>query len=114
MPKSEVKPRGFYEEIPKWTKDKSVAYYQGATLKIVWPVIKVIFLVAIFIISRQFLSQLLSVLVCLIVILGYQDIVALLVPNTIRMPAMDNNMFLNHTKSHVNVMNVTFTDGQCQ
>lgn len=40
----------------------------------------------------------------------YQDVVALIVPNTIKMPPMDQQCFLSSTKAHVNYMNVSVQD----
>ena len=44
----------------------------------------------------------------------YQDIVALIVPNTIRIGAMDHQCFLSSTKAHVNYMNFALQDKPCE
>ena len=44
------------------------------------------------------------------IILFYQDVVAIIVPNTIKMPAMDTQCFLSNTKANVNYMNLCVHD----
>ena len=103
------KPRGFFTEDLSWAKDKTFAYFQGTTLKIVWPTVKIIILIIIFLISNLVigLSNYVSLFLCLLAVLFYQDVVAMLVPNTIKMGAMDHQCFLSSTKAHVNYMNVS-------
>lgn len=105
-----TKPRGFYKESCEWTKDHSVAHFQGFKNKVVYPVIKICLLVCFYFAFRLYFSVKLSVLLCLCVIAFYQDFVAMVVPNTIRMPAMDHQCFLSNTKAHVNYANVSYND----
>lgn len=44
-------------------------------------------------------------MICLTIIAFYQDVVALIVPNTIRMPPMDHQCFLSNSKAHCNYAN---------
>ena len=60
------------------------------------------------------LSGGLSVLGCLMALCFYQDIVALVVPNTVKMGAMDHQCFLSSTKAHVNYMNMQLQDKPCE
>ena len=111
-----AKPRGFYAEDLSWAKDKSFAYFQGTTLKIFWPAVKIIALVLLFLVSRIILglSTNLSIVVCLLIVIFYQDVVAMIVPNTIKMGPMDQMCFLSSTKAHVNYMNVSLQDVDSQ
>jgi len=45
------------------------------------------------------------ILVCLVVTLSYQHVVAALVPNTVVMPAMDQQTYISTPKSVANYMN---------
>jgi hypothetical protein len=109
---SNLKPRGFYLQDTKWSKDKDVAYFQGTNLKVVWPCVKIFSLLAIFAMLKIALglSTLHSVGICFCIIMFYQDVVCLILPNTIKMPAMDQQCFLSSTKAHVNYMNVSVQD----
>jgi hypothetical protein len=61
-------------------------------LKVVWPCIKGFILLLLFMILKFGLevSLLKSSAICIAVLIGYQDVIAFIVPNTIRMPAMDS------------------------
>ena len=106
------KPRGFYTEDLSWAKDKSFAYFQGSTLKIFWPTVKTIAIVLFFLICVMIfgLSTNMSFVVCFIIVYFYQNVVAMVIPNTIKMGAMDHMCYLSSTKAHVNYMNVSLQD----
>lgn len=44
----------------------------------------------------------------------YQDVVAMIVPNTIKMSPMDHQCFLSNTKAHVNYYNCSLQDFPCK
>ena len=62
------------------------------SLKIFWPTVKIFTLTAFYAIFRLAIGLSLgySIGACLMIVLFYQDVVALCVPNTIKMPAMDH------------------------
>lgn len=81
-------------------------------LKVFWPTIKTFTIILIFVILRLpfGLPALSSIGICLLIVYFYQDVVALIIPNTIKMPPLDQQCFLSSTKAHVNYMNVTVQD----
>ena len=53
------------------------------------------------------MRKLYSFVICLLMTLGYPYVVALILPNTIVMPAMDHQCYLSNDTSFVNYYNVS-------
>ena len=54
----------------------------------------------------------LSILLCLLITIHYPKLVAVIVPNTIPMPAMDQATYITSDKSVVNYMNFSTYDSE--
>jgi len=84
------RPRGYYKAEEKWAKDKSSEYYAGFQNRVGWPLVKA---AALLIIGGSVTALTASwqwaLLACVFVTLAYQRVVALVLPNTIAMPSMD-------------------------
>ena len=98
-PNCQRKPRNFYLDKAhlKWSKDKTKAYFESAEEKVIWPLIKICGLALAFASSSALLESYLSaVVVCLGIAMTYQHVIALIVPNTIVMPALDLQTFYSN------------------
>jgi len=107
------RPKGFYLIDKSWSRDKSFAYYQGFKLKVMWPVVKSVLIVSLYFLLANWLEPLASGLVSFLSIVLYPRIIALVVPNTVAVPAMDQQCFLSNTKSHCNYVNCSLQDNDC-
>ena len=84
-------------------------------MKIVFPCIKGGWLLTLFISCLIFeLPLYLNLLLCLLALCFYQNIVALIIPNTIKMGPLDHHCFLSSSKAHVNYMNMQLQDKPCE
>mmetsp|Transcript_37881 Transcript_37881/g.57958 ORF Transcript_37881/g.57958 Transcript_37881/m.57958 type:complete len:182 (-) Transcript_37881:1124-1669(-) len=107
------KPRGFYtdKEYKKWSKDTTTEYFQGAANRLYWPLAKsavgLILFLAVYAASGCWW---LALGILMTATLSYQRIVAMMVPNTIAMPAMDQMTFLSNPQANVHYMNNTHFD----
>jgi hypothetical protein len=103
------RPHGFYKETPEWTTDTEREYFSGTRLNIVWPLVKITLISLVFGVLTLGLSFGIpaSIGICFLIVSFYQDLVCLIVPNTIRMSPMDQQCFLNGPNAHVNYMNVS-------
>lgn len=81
--------RGMYYKHPSWSKDMDVAYYQGFTLKVAWPLIKLAVMTLLYLGLNQWYSNQICILILLLIIWFYQDVVALF-SERIRMSSMDS------------------------
>lgn len=93
------KPRDFYLDKAhlKWSKDKTKEYFESAEEKYIWPLIKICGLALAFATSSVLLQSYLSaVVVCLGIAMTYQHVIALMVPNTVVMPALDLQTFYSN------------------
>lgn len=110
-----MKPRGFFKNEYLWTNDTATEYYEGARLKIYWPLFKLCIVLCILfsLYTMMGLGIYQSLLICLMVTSFYQDIVAMIVPNTIRIPPMDQQTFLSGPNTISNVANCSMQDKKC-
>lgn len=86
-----LKPRGFFTNKYPWTKDTTKEYYEGDRLQIYWPLAKTLMVISLLLTLHLVLGfgLLLTIFICVIITSFYQDVVAMIVPNTIRIPPMD-------------------------
>ena len=88
------RPRGHYlDRTPEeWSKDTTKAHFEGTWNRFVWPTIKFLTLVIIFLASKNvlMLSAGYCFLICMLVTMTYQHVVAAIVPNTIVLAPMDH------------------------
>ena len=87
----ELRPRGYYTIKYPWSKDTTTGYFAGFGMKIGWPLVKTILISLIYYAIRNHigLSTVYTILICLVITGFYQNVVAMIVPNTIRMPPLD-------------------------
>lgn len=85
------KPRGFFKDLSaqKWSKDTSLGYYDSFQLKYVYPLIKLVMLVAFYSWIRSWSCWHFATICSVTLVFSYQRIVAMIVPNTIAIPSMD-------------------------
>ena len=84
------RPRGYYKTEEKWAKDQSTEYYAGFQNRVGWPLLKVAALLVIGgSVTALTSSWQWALFACVAVTLAYQRVVALVLPNTIAMPSMD-------------------------
>jgi hypothetical protein len=91
-PKDTNKPRGFFtdESHLKWTKADPNESQTNTKNIVIWPLIKTVILVVLFALTQKLFGKTwVSILTCIMVLMYYPRVVALIVPNTIPMPAMD-------------------------
>ena len=76
-------------------------------MKVAWPVAKTVIVMVLFLVCHFTIeiSITLSVLICMAATMFYQDVIAMIIPNTIKMSPMDHQCFLSNTKAHVNYYN---------
>lgn len=97
-----------------WSNDKTVCYYQGSMMKVWWPLAKTIALTIFFMIMHFLigLSFTFSIIICLIIMIGFQYAVAHYM-GFIAIPPMDQATFIGGSKAVVNYMNFTGYDIEC-
>ena len=103
--------RGMYCTHPAWSKDTTNAYYQGVEMKFYWPLFRWIVLILFFLLMKfgVGLSLGFSFLCCLILIISYQKVIALIMGFHV-VPSMDAATLLSSAKCHVNFVNVVHYD----
>lgn len=79
-------------------------------MNIYYPAIKLSLILVLFLSFKIFFSTIVSVLMCVFIILIYPYWVASVVPNTIVMPAMDQQTYVSNPKQLVNYMNCSMYD----
>lgn len=103
-----IKTRGYYEDKSylKWSKDKTDEYFGSTEEKYLWPFAKLMMIATVFAVVQGLSGSLSMTLgLCLFVIIAHQHVIALVVPNTIVMPAMDLQTFMSDKYSNVNYIN---------
>ena len=86
----------------------------GTWNRIIWPLVKLTLLVIIYYVSSQIMGieWKYSLLICILVTIGYPHVVALFIPNTIVMPPMDHQCFLSNDGQNVNYYNLAEWRGE--
>ena len=97
--------KSFLHETP-WTNDKSTQYYQGAKYYLYYPAAKLLLLLITFLGLCTQIAEGKSFLVCLVILLTYQRVIALTM-GFVTIPIMDQACFVSPSKSIINIMNCT-------
>jgi len=104
------RPRGFYKDTSylKWSKDETIEYFGTPMLRYGWPLIKILVLVATYYWCKLYVGCWhLGVTLCVVMLLSYQYVIALIFPNTIVMPVMDQQTLISEKSAIVNYMNAS-------
>lgn len=106
------KPRGFYEVKNTWSQDTETKYFKGFMNKVGWTLIKLavlgVFWLTFYIYDT---SIFVVVLATLALVLIYQHVIAAVFGLKV-MPAMDVGCYVGTSLANVNLMSVSFFDGE--
>ena len=109
-PPGRVYKKGMFKFQTPWSKDTSTAYFEGAHMRVYWPIAKLILLcLEYFLVVSIGLQPVLGALCCLLTLLFYQDVVAYFKGYT-RMKSLDVQCLLGSGPAQVNAFSVQCFD----